>query len=80
MSTFWKPLYGGSLVSQLWARCDLCRFSGPIERFQQWERSDDTTEVCDHDWCGGDRGVQGQLEENGWRRVGPPATTERHRA
>lgn len=52
MSAFWRPGKPGQYASW-WARCDLCRWSGPLSRFTVYAnlyRGDEAT-ICDHAWC-----------------------------
>lgn len=52
-----------------WARCELCRWSGPQERFVVLEHERFVTYICDHAWCWGNAQVRQQLEREGWVRV-----------
>lgn len=58
-----------NLRASVWARCDLCRWSGVVERFVVLEKGEFFTYVCQHQWCYGNAFVREQLEQEGWVRV-----------
>jgi hypothetical protein len=80
MSVFWRPITAGEypqfappyrqvrrgVVCVLWARCDLCRWSGPLTRFVTLKRGDDSCNICLHDWCYGNAFVRDQFVKEGW--------------
>lgn len=52
MGAFWRPGRPGE-YARWWARCDLCHWSGPIQRFTVWAdmlHGLETT-ICEHYWC-----------------------------
>lgn len=66
MSRFWRQ----SRIDRgfvWWARCDLCRWSGPTERFSIWTKGEDIADICDHDWCDNPT-LNDQLRMDGWKR------------
>lgn len=65
MTAFWRPARPGH-VARFWARCDLCGWSGPLQRFTMWwnMRGEEGT-VCDHDWCENPT-VERELRALGW--------------
>jgi hypothetical protein len=83
VSTFWRPTtsgvtssscspghaHGPSCAGVLWARCDLCRWSGPMTRFMVAWRGDACSTICDHDWCTGNPQLVAAMEADGWRFV-----------
>lgn len=78
MSTFWKPvgprtavnlgnnpmkLLGHGLYA-LWARCDLCCYSGAFHEFTLFERRGQSGSVCAQ--CCGDEVTVRWLLDTGW--------------
>jgi hypothetical protein len=78
MTAFWRPTTNPALkieaprllrraagiVTVLWARCDLCGWSGPFRDFVQAMQGPAGMDVCD-DCMGDERNVR-YLLEHGW--------------
>jgi hypothetical protein len=76
MSIFWKPIHSsgvdrrapikklGNTFWQLWARCNVCCWTGPFERFFVMERKGESATVCDG--CMGDEQNVQAFRELGW--------------
>lgn len=77
MSTFWRPVPGNVMrprdaylqrhggLSEMWARCDLCQWSGPICDFILAGKNGQTRELCFT--CGEDADVIKHLINDGWK-------------
>ena len=80
MTTFWKPQpldrplehahsprkYLGSGVYVLWARCDVCSWSGSFEHFELFECGPQQVTVCER--CCADEGIAAGIADLGWER------------
>lgn len=69
MSHFYRPLKGLPLgrMRELWARCDICKFSAPWDQFVAWVKDDQELDLCDR--C--DQLSQSAVEmlQQGWRSL-----------
>lgn len=74
MSRFWRRV-DDTPTMHWWARCDMCRWSGPTERFTTWSKGDAIADICDHQWCDNAE-LDNQLRMDGWRRHAPANSTE----
>lgn len=82
VSTFWRPValgqghtWGeaplkrlGSGAYELWCRCDLCSWSGPLGRFVRFHKGPDMSTLCDG--CTGDEGLVKTMQAEGWTVCG----------
>lgn len=48
MSAFYRPIPGmlASRARELWNRCDVCHWSGPMASFREWWGRDQRIDVC----------------------------------
>lgn len=64
-SSFWRPTSKG--YAELWARCELCRWSGPMDQFVIAEKANgDRALICTHDWCAGNALLVTAMQNDGW--------------
>jgi len=80
MTAFWRPGFRDiergvfnnihqMPLSELWCRCELCKWSGPSEHFFSLTQPKTLREIhiCDSPSCGGDENWAQRLVEQGWR-------------
>ena len=78
MATFWRPKTKkcldtaidayrkqlGTGVYLLWARCDLCSWSGPFSSFWSFHKGPDECQLCEP--CYRQYGIRDAMLEQGW--------------
>lgn len=74
MTCFWRPVPGllghpmnkveQAGLREMWCRCDLCLWSGPLEKFMLGARRGDTIEICCD--CQRDANLIRMMLREGW--------------